>query len=66
MAQIDEKTQKLLDKTKTTAIKDTTKNAVDQVKAEIERIKSSDLSKAEQKAALTALKNVQQSIKAPF
>lgn len=66
MAQIDEKTQKLLDKTQAKAVKDTTKNAVDQVKAEIERIKASDLSKAEQKAAIGALKNVSNNIKAPF
>ncbi|QKW95616.1 hypothetical protein AXL3_63 [Stenotrophomonas phage vB_SmaS-AXL_3] len=43
-----------------------TKNAVEQLKAEIDRVKASDLSKPEQKAAIAALKNAQAAIKSPI
>lgn len=43
-----------------------TKNAGEQLKAEIERVKASDLGKAEQKAAIAHLKNLQGTLKAPF
>lgn len=48
------------------ATKTATKNAGDQVKAEIERVKASDLGKAEKKAALAHLKNVQAALKSPI
>lgn len=41
------------------------KNAVDQLKAEIDRVKQSDLSKTEQKAAIAALKNAAAAVKSP-
>lgn len=47
-------------------VKSATKNALEQVKAEIDRVKASDLSKPEQKAAIAHLKNLQGSLKAPF
>lgn len=43
-----------------------TKTAQEQLKAEIDRVKQSDLSKPEQKAAIAALKNVQASLKSPI
>jgi hypothetical protein len=43
-----------------------TKHAVDQLKAEIGRVKQSDLGKAEQKAAINALKAAAAAVKSPF
>lgn len=54
------------DKGYTQGAKAATKNAVDQLKAEIARVKQSDLSKAEQKAAIAALKNAAAAVKSPI
>jgi len=62
----DDKQQKAVDKAAAKATKDANKNAVDQVKAELERVKNSDLGKAEKKAATAHLKSVLAAIKSPL
>lgn len=47
-------------------VKTAKKSAIEQVNAEIARVKQSDLSKAEQKAAINHLKAVAASIKSPI
>lgn len=59
----DEKVQKQIDKAAATAAKTATKTAQEQLKAEIERVKGSDLSNAEKKIAIASLKNVQTGLK---
>ena len=59
---VEKATSKATDK----ATKTATKNAGDQVKAEIERVKASDLGKSEKKAAIAHLKNVQSALKSPI
>lgn len=61
--QLDEKTQGIVDKAVTGAKKEAVKDAGAKVKAEIDRINASDLSKPEKKAAIAALKNVQTALK---
>jgi hypothetical protein len=60
---LDEKQQKVQDKLVSNATKSAQKSAQDQLKAEIDRVKASDLSKPEQKAAIAALKNVSAGLK---
>ena len=43
-----------------------TKNAVDQLKAEIDRVKASDLGKTEKKAAIASLQAALAAIKSPI
>lgn len=43
-----------------------TKNAADQLKAEIDRVKASDLGKAEKKAAIAHLQSALSAVKSPI
>lgn len=43
-----------------------TKNAVDQLKAEIDRVKASDLGKTEKKAAIASLQAALSAVKSPI
>lgn len=43
-----------------------TKNAIDRLKAEIDRVKASDLGKAEKRAAIAALQNALSAVKSPI
>lgn len=63
---LDEKQQKQQDKVVATAVKEVKKSTQDQLKAEIDRVNQSDLSKPEKKAAIQALKNVQAAAKSPI
>lgn len=48
------------------ATKGVTKSVNAQLKAEMDRVKASDLGKTEKKAALATLKNVQAALKSPI
>lgn len=54
--------QKAADK----AVKQTQKTTADKIKAQIDRVKASDLGKAEQKAAIQHLKDLQADLKSPL
>lgn len=59
----EEHVTKAADKAAAAATKTTLKSATDAIKAEAERIKSSDLGRAEKRAALDALNNVKTAVK---